>query len=167
MANQESISHSRLLELLHYDARSGAFRWLANRGGRKFDGVPGGHKKTNGYVEITVDGWRYLAHRLAWFYHHGEWPQHYIDHINGIRDDNRIDNLRDVPHDENIRNVTRSSRANSSGLRGVSLFRGRYRAEIQVAGIRKHIGVFDTAEEASRAYIATKESLAKSSYPRQ
>ncbi len=108
MAAKNSITHSRLTELICFDPATGIFTWKENRGGMRFAGKPSGHKKTNGYIEITVGGWRYLAHRLGWFFVHGSWPVNDIDHINGDRSDNRIVNLRDVLPTDNLQNSASS-----------------------------------------------------------
>jgi hypothetical protein len=159
MATQDFINHARLVELLSYDSTSGVFTWLGDRGGRQFSGKPAGHLKTNGYTEITVDGWRYLAHRLAWFYENKVWPKFDIDHINGCRSDNRIANLRDVLPTDNLQNSTSSSSNNATGVRGVSRLRNKFRAEIRVRNQRYDLGVFDTLESAAAAYLHSKRTL--------
>src|SRR5690606_29052356 len=109
----------RLKELVSYDPKSGKFFWL-DRAREEFStsqaygvfisqylGREAGGKQGGGYLRFSVDGKHYLAHRLAWLYVHGKWPSDQIDHINGDRSDNRIDNLRDVTHAENRRNTKR------------------------------------------------------------
>lgn len=99
------LTHARLRELVHYDPDFGEFRSLVTRG--KW---PRGRVLRNlsvlGYARVYVDGRLYLAHRLAWFYVHGEWPPRgfEIDHINRVRHDNRISNLRVVTRSVNLRN---------------------------------------------------------------
>jgi hypothetical protein len=159
MANRDFISADRLRELLAYDPATGHFTWRENRGGRKFTGLPAGHTTRTGYVEITVDGSQYLAHRLAWLYANGEWPKQFIDHINGIRSDNRIENLRDVDHWTNLQNSASNSAKNNTGKRGVSLYRGQYKAEIRVNNARHYLGLFQTLEEAAAAYNKAKIGL--------
>lgn len=111
-----------------------------------------------GYWRLSIDSRRYLAHRCAWLYVHGRWPEHNIDHINGNPADNRIANLRDVPQMVNVQNQ-RTSRA-ASGLIGAQRFAdGVWRARIKVNGKYRHIGLYDTPEEAHRAYIAAKRKL--------
>jgi hypothetical protein len=111
-----------------------------------------------GYVRIRLHGRDYLAHRLAWLYMTGEWPVAFLDHINGVRDDNRICNLREANNTENIRNA-RKGRGNKSGFKGVHLNRStnRWEAKICVDRKQKYLGLFDTPEEAYGAYCAAAE----------
>jgi hypothetical protein len=100
----------------------------------------------------------------AWLYVHGEWPKHTIDHINGIRSDNRIENLRDVPTRTNLENTRSQSRKNETGFMGVSRNKTSVRADSWVAAItvnRKtiHLGVYETPEQAHAAYIQAKRRL--------
>lgn len=89
---------------LCYDKETGAFTWKVPKQGRKM-GVVIGSKTTHGYVAIRIGKKVYLAHRLAWIYCHGEIPKNMvIDHINGVRDDNKISNLRPCSHFENMQN---------------------------------------------------------------
>jgi hypothetical protein len=106
---------------------------------------------TNGYRRVFVDGKLKGAHRVAWRLHYGVWPGT-IDHINRQRDDNRIENLRDVPPSVNTANA--SPRPNKTGYPGVvKVVRGgRFGAAIRVNGERRFLGTFETAELASKAY---------------
>lgn len=88
------LTHSELIRLLSYDAKTGIFVWKANRGTRKVGNKAAGSKTTRGYINIKVNGISYQAHRLAWFYIHKKWPDDQIDHKNQIKSDNRIKNLR-------------------------------------------------------------------------
>lgn len=156
MAGAYSITADRVKELLDYNAETGVFYWRGDRGGRQFTGKPAGCKLPNGYIEICIEGWRIKAHRLAWLYHHGEFPKHVIDHINGKRDDNRIVNLRDVTFAANLQNQSAISENNATGIRGVSRVRNKYRVELQANGKRYHVGMFTTLEDAAKAYEAKK-----------
>lgn len=119
-----------LKTLLTYDAETGGFTWLkrpletfpAPRHGRmwnaRFAGKPALNTKHHaGYLYGELSGQPYLAHRLAWYFVHNEVPDE-VDHINGVRDDNRICNLRTVNRKVNCRNAA-MSRKNTSGMTGV------------------------------------------------
>ena len=90
----------------------------------------------------------YSAHRIAWLIYYGEWPKNQIDHINQDATDNRIKNLRDVTPAENQKNRTLYNN-NTTGYLGVSKHHGKYRARIRINNIDKHLGYYDTAEEAA------------------
>ena len=101
-------------------------------------------KTTNGYTRVGVEGVRYAAHRVIWKMYTGEEPIGQIDHINGVRTDNRIENLRVVEgHQENARNMKRKIN-NTSGNTGVSFNKGRgkWMAYIRVSGVMKSLGTF-------------------------
>lgn len=153
------ISHDELLNATSYDPETGVFRrrYAVNR--RFYAGQEIGSLGGHGYTVVWIRGQRILAHRLAWFYVHGKWPENTIDHINGYKRDNRIANLRDVMHAENMQNLRRRHKDNKSGFQGVIRKRGRYRAAIGTYGKTKHIGTFDTAQEAHDAYLEAKARL--------
>lgn len=100
-----------------------------------------------------------MAHRLAWFYVNGVWPKGHIDHIDGNKTNNSIDNLRDVSRSMNLQNQKKAHRGKSSGLPlGVHLSRGgRFMAQLRVNGKNKSFGTFDTPESAHEAYLQAKE----------
>lgn len=150
----------RVASLLAYDQATGIFTWKAARGCAP-KGSPAGAVMGNGYISIRVDGVRYLAHRLAWLLIHGAWPKGEIDHINGSRYDNRIENLRDVTRSLNQQNQTRAQSSNTTGALGVSKAdaKGRFRARIFTNGKEHHLGTFKTVEEASQAYTSAKRQL--------
>jgi hypothetical protein len=119
-------------------------------------------RASKGYREVAIQyGERRLrlsAHRIIWMFHKGAWPEHSIDHINRDRGDNRIENLRDVPHEVNSRN---NGNPNGSGLFGAHRKRGRFQAQIAIREGGKQrflrLGIYATAEEASRVAIAARE----------
>lgn len=155
------VTATRLRHLLAYDADSGVFTWRVSRTGRYAKpGATAGHISAEGYVVIGVDGRVYKAHRLAWLYVHGIWPGKDIDHVNGIRSDNRVANLRLASPSENARNSIVSSR-NSSGYRGVTFHKGmgKWRAQIRHNGKLVRLGFFERPDEAYAAYLSAAERL--------
>jgi hypothetical protein len=154
------LTQARLHEVLRYAKTTGTFTWRVTRGAKAPAGSVAGTPHKRGYVALMVDQKLYLAHRLAWLYVYGSWPIGTIDHINGVKDDNRISNLRDVSIQANLHNQTLPYRSNVSGLRGVS-FEARsnkWYARIRVAGKNLMLGYFRTAEEAHAAYVAAKKT---------
>ena len=149
------LTQSRLKELLNYDPDTGVFAWLVKPSKRVNVGAIAGCVMVIGYREIGIDGKSYYAHRLAFLYMTGAWPIDQLDHRNGIRDDNRWDNLREATNAENCQNQVMPC-TNKSGFMGVSRFRNKWRARIKIAGREKHLGFFDAPEDARAAYLAAK-----------
>ena len=114
------LTQQFLRSSLLYDENTGLFIRRVNAGGQKA-GVVAGTVKPAGHVEVSVGGHIYKAHRLAWFYVNGKWPKGLIDHINGIRSDNRIKNLRDVSDAVNQQNRRRALANSISGILVVSI----------------------------------------------
>lgn len=149
----EPLTAERLRQLLSYDPETGVFRRRVTQTNRNKVGDVAGTPNDKGYLLIMVDGRRYLAHRLAWFYVYGEWPAGEIDHINRQRSDNRIANLRDATRSLNTQNTGMFS-SNTSGKKGVSFHRasGKWQARIGLDGRLIHLGVHATKELAALAY---------------
>lgn len=121
------LTHKELIEILAYDSETGVFTWRKSLNRATLIGSRAGCiDKSHGYWRIQIFGKLYRASRLAWFYHHGYWPEHEIDHINKIRNDDRIKNLRHVSSVCNERNKNKSSR-NTSGVVGVTWKKQRKR----------------------------------------
>lgn len=151
----------RVRELLDYNVDTGVFTRRVNCSNTKAGAIAGSVHK-DGYLQIAIDGRRYLSHRLAWLYVHGRWPCFEIDHINGIRTDNRIVNLRDVPKAVNQQNLKAAPRGKASGAPlGVTWYRKsrKWRAQIAVDGKQMHIGYFDTVSDAHEAYLQRKRQV--------
>ncbi len=152
------LTLSRLKELLRYSKKTGAFvRKIDCR--RHKAGTQSGSVTTLGYVEVQVDGARYLGHRLAFLYVTGRWPENDVDHRNGNRADNAWRNLRDVPHAVNQQNRRKPTVRNQTGLLGVSPKRAKFAANICVKGRQTSLGVFLTPEAAHTAYLKAKREL--------
>ena len=159
-------SREYLLECLKYDPGTGTFVWKP-RPTRHFDS-PLAAKKTNsrmagrspktskqtGYKYLRIDGVLFSAHRIAYFLAYGRDPGAFlVDHINGVRDDNRACNLRLANRSQNGMNRTRLDVRNSSGAHNISLCAqtGRYKVRLVVSGREFWGGRHDTIEEAQLA----------------
>lgn len=154
-AKRKPLTAERLRELYEYFPETGMFRRrrLPGEYNRKVGGLTPGHA-CGRYLGLGIDYRRYYCHRLAWLWIHGEWPAHEIDHINGDPHDNRLSNLRAATKSENGYNKRRGTR-NTSGIKGVHYYRktNKWRAAISLGYQRtKHLGLFDTKEEAAEAY---------------
>jgi hypothetical protein len=158
--DKEAILTQELLkEKLHYDKDTGVFTWLkVKKNAKNMRGkVAGCISPTIGYYTIGFtlpEGkfYNYLAHRLAWLYEHGEFPKGGLDHINHVKTDNRITNLRIATQRENCRNLSMSSR-NTTGHTGVYFHKslGKYRASVRVNYKAIHLGYFENVEDAAKA----------------
>lgn len=91
-----AITTERLRHVLNYNPNTGEFHWRIDFGrwGTIKAGTKAGARQGNGYLCIGIDNVTHSAHRLAWQHYHGEVPPNYIDHINRVKTDNRIVNLR-------------------------------------------------------------------------
>lgn len=156
---KNTVPIERLNELLAYDPATGLLTWKLTRNGRIKAGANAGSMDKRGYIVVRIDFVQYGAHRVGWALHFGAWPAADIDHINGNRADNRIENLRDVSRSVNAQNQRRAHRDNKTGYLGVDLRNGLYNARIKLRGRTTLLGSFPTAEDASAAYQAAKLRL--------
>jgi hypothetical protein len=154
----------RVRALLDYSPETGVFTWRSrpredfssvhefSRWNSRYADTVAGSVGKHGYRSIKIDRAQYKAHRIAWIYMVGHEPNNHIDHTNGMRDDNRWENLRDVPRMENNKNAKKRS-DNSSGVQGVSWQKrmGKWAAQIGVFGKQTHLGYFDSIEDAAGA----------------
>ncbi|MBT9493914.1 MAG: HNH endonuclease [Paucibacter sp.] len=155
-----SITQERLKELLHYEPETGVFTWRVYRCAQARAGDRAGTvSKKSGYRFINVDHGMYLAHRLAFFYMSGNWPSKDVDHLKGNRDDNRWLRIRELSRQQNMQNLQKAHRDNRTGLLGVIPYKSRFTAQIRAGGKNRHLGVFDTAEEAHAAYLVAKRDI--------
>lgn len=154
-------------EVLAYDAETGVFTWrrTVNRGA--LAGQEAKYVRPDGYVEIAVAGRSYRAHRLAWAFVHGDWPDGLLDHLNGLRHDNRIANLRLTTRALNLQNQTRPRSNNRSGYLGVSVANRcelsglpiAWRATIKANGRFIQLGTFPSPLIAHAVYVKEKRYL--------
>ena len=157
------ITQDELLKLLDYNPDTGVFTWKVSTSNRVNVGdiVMSHHNK--GYIRISINYIRYLAHRLAWLYVYGYIPFDQIDHIDGNKKNNAIANLREATAKENKQNIRKPQANNASGFLGVyfDTHRGKFMAAIRINCNSKNLGRFNTAEEAYAAYIKAKREIHK------
>ena len=148
-----TLTQIELRNILDYAPETGCFTWRKSPSDKIRVGQIAGGRHCQGYTSITFLGQKYLAHRLAWLYCFGVWPKDQIDHINGVKTDNRIKNLREATAVENGRNM-RLPKDNTSGYKGVYRDRTRRKwlAHIRVNGVMKNLGRFTDIEAAANAY---------------
>lgn len=161
MSARELPTPAQLAELFWYDALSGQLirRIDGGRWGREKAEAVVGTSHGEGYLVVTVFGQKLLVHRVAFAIANGAWPDGHLDHIDGDRANNRLSNLRVASPGENNQNQRHARSDSGSGLLGVRRMRTRWQAVIKVDGSRKHLGTFDTPEEAHAAYVAAKRDL--------
>ena len=156
------LTSNELKSLLTYDPETGVFMWLEKRGGPRSD-LKAGTNNGRGYLVIKVKGKSYRAHRLAWLYVTGEWPKNEIDHINGVRNDNRFCNLRDVTKSENQHN----QKMRDGRYPGVywHVRDERWGAKVVYKGKAIHLGYYLTEKEAFEAYLIAKKAFHDTANP--
>lgn len=157
-----SLTQSYLKSLLDYNPDTGNVVWRRDVSNTTKAGTEAGGHGANPYRRISIKGKRYYMHRIVWIMQYGCEPTGDIDHINGIKTDNRISNLRDVSHAINQQNVRRARVDNkSTKLLGAhyNKLNKSYCAHITVKGNPKHIGVYNTAMEAHEAYLSVKRQI--------
>ena len=140
-----------LKEFLSYDENTGEFIWIKKPGRGRSVGSTAGTVNGNGYVQITFKGKIYLAHRLAWLYVYGVWPNR-LYHRDRIRHHNWISNLREASQSQNVFHTKRTIQT-VTGARGVQRAHdGKYRATIYHQRKKINLGRYTTIEEAKAAY---------------
>jgi hypothetical protein len=150
-----ALTQKRLQEVLDYNPETGIFTWKAptkQQWNQKI-GAEAGSYDQKGYRKIMVDRVRVTSHVLAWMYVYGVWPSAHVDHINMVKDDNRIANLREANDSQNKANCP-AYKNNPTGLKGAYWYP---KTQTWVSKIRKdnklvHLGAFQTAEQAHEAY---------------
>ena len=150
------LTQDHLKALLGYNPDTGKFLWLAPSCRKLKPGDEAGTLTKDGYIRICLEGKFYLAQRLAFLYMTGSFPQHKADHKNGAKNDNRWLNLRDVTQKINTQNLKSAHIDSSTGFLGVHPSGSKFRAQIQVDGKLKHLGLFNTPEEAHASYLQAK-----------
>ena len=161
----EKLTQKRVRELFDYDPETGLLMWKVNRRRVKVGDVI---KTVNsaGYTTLEIESKSYLAHRIIWLWNYGYFPENDVDHINRVRLDNRICNLREVSRSCNLRNSCVSTR-NRSGVKGVSVNKHGCHASIMIGGKQIHIKTVHDFTEAVAHRLAAEQCLGYSSCDNQ
>jgi HNH endonuclease/AP2 domain len=165
MPSIDVITQDELFSALDYKAETGIFTWkyrrgIAKQGNTMCAGKQAGTVSNRGYVIIFLSGKSYRAHRLAYLWMTGSFPENEIDHINRIRDDNRWVNLRPCTRLENQKNKDPKS-SSKSGFAGVYWYKKskKWTAIIKIKKTKIYLGVFDTPEQAFEVYLFAQHKL--------
>ena len=153
-----SLTYERVRELFDY-REDGFLIWNVCKAKRiKIGDVAGSFDKTHGYHIVGVNGRLYKAHRLIWLWHHGYMPEGELDHINKIKYDNRIENLREASSMCNKRNIS-NPKDNKTGVKGVRIESGVWQARITVNRKQYHLGSHKDFDEAALHRLAAEQCL--------
>lgn len=148
MAHNE-LTAEELRRVLDYDPETGVFRWKVRLAQKLQVGDIAGAIHTNGYRKISIKTRRYLAARLAFLYMTGDWPEHYMDHRDGDRGNDRWSNLREATRSQNNANRRRTK----PGLKGAYRWKDRWFSSIEVNGKAIYLGSFPSEADAHAAYV--------------
>lgn len=140
------VTRDDLLKVVNYDPETGIITRISGR----FSGKIVNHTNSKGYIRANFLGRLMLAHVVAWIITYGKYPDGEIDHANGIRNDNRIINLRDVTHQQNMWNSKPIAKLKGAHLNANN---GKYYAHIRHDGVLRTIGVFENEKDAHIAYV--------------
>lgn len=149
------ITVAELREYVQYDDATGAIHYKCSK-------KLAASKTSKGYIRLKVNGNEILAHRAAWALAFGAWPATFIDHINEDKQDNRLCNLREVTQSQNLQNQSKPMRRSSTGVRGVSKSRKKFKVHVCKDGINSYVGTFETLAAAQQAYLQAKNSTTSS-----
>lgn len=157
-ADRPVLTQARLKELLRYDSETGLFVRLTSQGGKTRGVLTAGKADARGRRSFKLDRREYFAHRLAWLYVHGRWPEAGIDHKDGDPGNNRLSNLREATNSENQQNQRRAQSCSRSGFLGVyrPAPKRKWAAQITVNGKMLYLGCYSEPEAAHAAYLEAK-----------
>ena len=150
------MTQEELRDALDYSPDTGVFIWKKRVAQRTRIGDIAGSRHHNGYITFFFKGKQRQAHRMAWLYVHGYLPDGPMDHINGVRDDNRIANLRPTTAFGNAQNRRKPQKGNLSGFMGVARNGKNWQAYIVVNKKHIYLGTYKTPEEANAKYVEAK-----------
>jgi len=155
------LTYERTNELLNYCPNTGIFTRKISLSNSVKVGQVAGFVGGKGYIYLSVDGKSYLAHRLAWLITFKCWPNKTIDHINGIKTDNRLLNLRSVSAAINNQNKHFAQSNSASKILGVSWMSHakKWRAQIQINKTVKYLGLYANKNDAQQAYLFAKRNI--------
>lgn len=156
------MDQATLKEHMNYDEKTGLFTWIKSTSNKIKPGMVAGSQRKDGYVEIRLNGELMLAHRMVWLYLNGAMPDLKTDHINGVRNDNRLCNLRLATDRENATNVKMHA-DNQSGFKGVFWCKRsrKWIAKICYKGKQLWLGSFNEPEDAHAAYVKASAEIHK------
>ncbi|QXE08542.1 HNH endonuclease [Pseudomonas sp. AN-B15] len=161
-AKRESkmLTYDQAISALTYNPATGMLTWNSSPNTRIVPGRTAGSKGTNGYIRIKMGGKTYLAHRVAWLIHRGNWPDGQIDHVDGCRQNNAIANLRDSTPSQNQHNQA-LRKTNKSGVKGVSWNPDSRKWHVQVTLSRKvyNGGHYECLAEATTVAATLRDRL--------
>ncbi len=152
----EKLTYEKLHEILDYNEKTGIFNWRIRRDEtgrlRGRGGKIAGYLRSDGYIHIGIDGKFFLAHRLAWLYTHGYFPENQIDHIDQVRHHNWLSNLREATKSCNLQNC-KTSKNNKSSITGVFWCKRDRKWEVQITKNNKqlNLGLYSSLIDAAKA----------------
>jgi len=154
------ITQKELKKILHYDEKTGVFTWKVNRGNNQTKGEIAGYPDKDGYVRISINKKRFLAHRLAWLYKKGYLPENLIDHEDRNPYHNWWDNLRETSHSCNAKNTGNFSH-NTSGVKGIWFNKSakKWQSEIKINKVPKYLGIYKDFTEAVAHRLAAEQCI--------
>lgn len=153
------LTQSQVKKLFEYDQLTGNLIWKINLVHHKIKGKTAGCLNAEGYRKVTINKHTYMVHRIIWLWHYGFWPKIGLDHINGDKIDNRINNLREATEAENNQNKRKHQSNNKSGYLGVSPHEKKWQAVITINKKQIYLGLYDDPELAHAAYINKKREV--------
>lgn len=148
------MDYQKVRELFDYDQDTGELIWRYHRSRKCRAGSRVKHLSKSGYIKVHIDKKLYRAHRLIWLWNYGYMPEHDIDHINNIRSDNRLLNLRETSRSCNLYNKIKGDR-----ITGVYQFKDNFDAKIFISGKNIHLGRFNDLTEAVAHRLAAEQCI--------